>query len=117
MYLPLSEFDKHLLTVHGLLEDGRLHTIDAADLPQSDGGAPCRLVGRSAGPDSSVADGAGWFADRLRSEGRLVCKRFKGGSGKQVFICVHYGESYTITDELRSEAGLRRGSTAWRDIW
>lgn len=105
-HLLLREFDDHLPTVYGLLKEGRLHPIDGTALPRSDGGALGRLVGRPAGPDASIADGTDWFLWRLRSERRLVCKRFKGGSGKQVLICDYDGE-YAINGEPRSEAQVR----------
>lgn len=106
-HLLLAEFDEHLPNVYGLLKGGRLYTIDRTDLSRSDGGSLGRLVGRPAGPDSSIADGVDWFADRLRIEDRLVCKRVTGGSGKQVLICAFADGEFTINGEVRSEAELR----------
>lgn len=106
-HLLLNEFDDYRPTAYGLLKGGRLHPIDDAGLPKSDGGTVDQALGRSAGPASSVADGADWFVNRLQSEGHLVCKRFKGGSGKQVLICVCDGGEYAINGEPCSEAHLR----------
>lgn len=103
-HLLLSEFDEHLPTVYGLLKRGRLHPIDSPELPESN--PVGRLLDRSTGRPPSVPEGTDWFVERLREEGRLVCKRFKGGSGNQVFICAYDGE-YTINDERCSEAELR----------
>ncbi|MDL5360404.1 sugar-transfer associated ATP-grasp domain-containing protein [Halalkalicoccus sp. NIPERK01] len=105
-HLLLAEFDEHRPTVYGLLQRGRLHPIDGTAFPTSDGGPAGRLLGRSIGPVSSVADGADWFVERLADE-RLVCKRFKGGSGKQVLICAFDGGRYTINGEACSEDELR----------
>ncbi|WP_122090205.1 sugar-transfer associated ATP-grasp domain-containing protein [Halalkalicoccus subterraneus] len=106
-HLLLSEFDEHLPAVYGILKDGRLHPVDPMELPRSDGGTVGRLIGRPDGPPSSVADGTGWFLDRLRSEGRLVCKRFKGGSGKQVLVCAFDAGEYRVNAEPCSEEELR----------
>lgn len=106
-HLLLSEFDEHFPSVYGILKGGRLHTVDSATFPRPDGGSVGRLVGQPAGPPSSVADGTGWFLDRLRSEGRLVCKRFKGGSGKQVLVCAFDAGEYRFNAEPCSEDELR----------
>lgn len=106
-HLLLSEFDEHRPTVYGLLSGGRLHAIDAAELPRPNGGPLDQLMDRSGGPASSTTGGTDRFVDRLRSEDRLVCKRFKGGSGKQVLICERDGEEYTVNGEPRSEEELR----------
>lgn len=106
-HLLISEFDEHHPTVFGLLSGGRLHTIDVATSARPDGGPLGRLVDRSDDPASSTTDGADWFVDRLRSEDRLVCKRFKGGSGKQVLICEHDDGEYTVNGESRTEDELR----------
>lgn len=104
-HLLLSEFDEHLPTVYGLLEGGRLHPIDIGELPRSEGSIG-RLLGRPADPKSSVSDGIDWLIDRLREENRLVCKRYKGGSGKQVLIC-EYDGGFAINDERCSESEFR----------
>lgn len=106
-HLLLSEFDEHRPTVYGLLKGGRLHPIDETGFPTPDGGAAGRLLGRPDGPDPSMADGAGWFLERLREEGRLVCKRSTGGSGKQVLICAFEDGEYTINGDPCSEGELR----------
>lgn len=106
-HLLLSEFDDHLPRVYGILKRGRLHTIDAAELPRSDGGGVGRLMGRPDGPPSSIPDGASWFVDLLQAEKRLVCKRFTGGSGKQVLVCTFDGEDYRVNAEPCTEEELR----------
>lgn len=106
-HLLLSEFDDHLPSVYGLLKGGRLHTIDMVELPRSDSESFGRSMARPSGPESSVADGVDWFIDRLRSEGKLVCKRFKGGSGNQVLICVFDDGEYAINGGSCSEGELR----------
>lgn len=106
-HILLNEFDEHLPTVYGLLKGGQLHPIDESDLPRSDDGSVGRLLGQSADFGSSVTNGTDWFVECLQSEGRLVCKRFKGGSGKQVLICTWNDEGYTINGESCSEAELR----------
>ncbi|MEM4779964.1 MAG: sugar-transfer associated ATP-grasp domain-containing protein [Halalkalicoccus sp.] len=107
-HLLLSEFDEHLPTAYGLLRGGRLHAIDAGTLPRADGGGGTlgRLLGRPTGPDSSIPDGVDWVLDRLERE-RLVCKRFKGGSGKQVLVLAYEGGEYAVNGEPRSERELR----------
>lgn len=105
-HLLLAEFDEHRPSVYGLLRGGRLHPIDEETVPTPDGGPAGRLLGRTVGPTSSIPDGADWVLERLDRE-RLVCKRFTGGSGKQVLILGSEGGEYTINGEPCTEDELR----------
>lgn len=104
-HLLLREFDEHRPTVYGLLKQGRLHPIGTVEQSHQRSSIG-RLLGRSVSSGSSVSDGVDWFIERLREEGRLVCKRYTGGSGKQVLICEYNGE-FTINDERCSESDVR----------
>jgi hypothetical protein len=103
-HLLLREFDEHLPTVYGLLKRGQLHPVDTSELRSNS--SIGRLLGRSTGPESSVSDGADWVVERLRADGRLVCKRYKGGSGKQVLICAYDG-GFSVNQERCSESEIR----------
>ncbi|ADJ15613.1 sugar-transfer associated ATP-grasp domain-containing protein [Halalkalicoccus jeotgali] len=105
-HLLLSGFDEHRPSVYGLLKGGRLHPIDNSALPRSDGGPLAGVVARPENSVPSAVDGTDWVLDRLERD-RLVCKRFKGGSGKQVLILASKDGEYTVNGDPRSEGELR----------
>ena len=95
----MEPFDAHRTATYGLLKNGRFHDVSTFGMAVDGSG-----VVAEAGPHRGTEDAVRWVTDRLKSEGTLVLKPYRGGGGKNVMFCSIGDETYWVNSEERTAA-------------
>jgi hypothetical protein len=98
----MEPFAEHRVATYGLLKRGRFHDLSSLK-PAADGDG---LAYAGSGSRRDTADAGEWVTERLRMEGELMLKPWRGSSGMDVRRCSFVDGDYYVDGEYRSASAF-----------
>jgi hypothetical protein len=98
----MEPFAEQRVDTYGLFKRGRFHDLQSLR-PAADGGGIAYSEGVSG---RQTADATEWVTERLRDEGELMLKPWRGSDGLDVMRCSFAEGSYYVDGEERSQSAF-----------
>jgi hypothetical protein len=97
----MEPFDDQRVATYGLLKRGRFHDLQSLRPAADGGGITCSDTARQ-----NTVNAAEWVTERLREEGELMLKPWRGSDGMDVMRCSYDDGSYAVDGEERSASAF-----------